>query len=111
ANWEQLRSLHVHEEDVEATLLRLAGSGRLGLHLDLGTGTGRMLQLFSDRTAQAVGVDSSREMLAIARGNLEHAGLRHIQVRHGDIYVLPFSNSCADFITLHQVLHYLDDPA
>ncbi len=32
------------------------------------------------------------------------------QIRHGDIYALPFGNGAADFVTIHQVLHYLDDP-
>lgn len=110
ANWERVRSLHVREEEVEAAMQRMMGRDRLGAHLDLGTGTGRILRLFAERTDQGVGVDSSREMLAIARANLEQARLRHLQVRHGDIYGLPFSNASADFITLHQVLHYLDEP-
>jgi len=110
ANWENLRSLHVREEEVENAMQRLAGRGPLGTHLDLGTGTGRILRLFAPQTAQGVGVDSSREMLAIARASVEDARMRHLQMRHGDIYALPFSNDYADFVTIHQVLHYLDEP-
>lgn len=110
ANWENVRSLHVREEEVEAAMQRFAGRGRLGTHIDLGTGTGRVLRLFAPQTAQGVGVDSSREMLAIARASIEDARLRHLQMRHGDIFALPFSNDSADFITIHQVLHYLDEP-
>jgi SAM-dependent methyltransferase len=69
------------------------------------------LALFARRAVQAIGVDQSREMLVIARANLEAAGLRRAQIRQGDIYALPFANATADFITVHQVLHYLDDPA
>lgn len=111
ANWENLRSLHIREEEVETAMQRLAGRGRLGIHLDLGTGTGRVLKLFAPQSAQGVGVDSSREMLAIARSSIEDARLRHLQMRHGDIFALPFSNDYADFVTVHQVLHYLDEPA
>lgn len=111
ANWETLRSLHVREEEVEATIHRLVGKAPLGIHLDLGTGTGRILRLFAPQTAQGVGVDSSREMLAIARAAIEDARLRHLQMRHGDIFALPFPNGYADFVTIHQVLHYLDEPA
>jgi ubiquinone/menaquinone biosynthesis C-methylase UbiE len=57
-----------------------------------------------------MGIDQSLDMLAIARVNLQKAGLAHVQVRHGDIYALPFADGYADFITIHQVLHYLDDP-
>ena len=49
-------------------------------------------------------------MLIIARANLEASGLRQAQVRQGDIYALPFPSATADFVTIHQVLHYLDDP-
>jgi ubiquinone/menaquinone biosynthesis C-methylase UbiE len=61
-------------------------------------------------TTQAIGIDSSREMLALARVRLDKAGLRHAQVRHGDIYALPVPNAYANLVTIHQVLHYLDEP-
>jgi ubiquinone/menaquinone biosynthesis C-methylase UbiE/DNA-binding transcriptional ArsR family regulator len=111
ANWEKLRSLHVSEADVEAAMVAMAGSGTLGNFIDLGTGTGRILSLFAARSSQATGVDQSREMLVVARANLERSGLRRAQVRQGDIYALPFASATADFVTIHQVLHYLDDPA
>jgi ubiquinone/menaquinone biosynthesis C-methylase UbiE/DNA-binding transcriptional ArsR family regulator len=109
-NWEKLRSLHVREEDVEAAMLRIAGSGPFGNYLDLGTGTGRVLKLFAPHTRHAIGIDSSREMLAVARAHLDPAGNRSIEIRHADLYALPYANASADFITLHQVLHYLDEP-
>jgi ubiquinone/menaquinone biosynthesis C-methylase UbiE/DNA-binding transcriptional ArsR family regulator len=110
ARWEELRSLHVHEQDVEHAMLELVGAGPIRLHIDLGTGTGSVLRSFVARAAQSMGVDQSLEMLAMARVNLEKAGLGNVQVRHGDIYALPFADAYADFITIHQVLHYLDDP-
>ncbi len=110
-NWEKLRSLHVSEADVERAMVDMAGGDEFGNFLDLGTGTGRILALFAGRAQQATGIDQSREMLIIARANLEAAGLRQAQVRQGDIYALPFPSAAADFVTIHQVLHYLDDPA
>jgi ubiquinone/menaquinone biosynthesis C-methylase UbiE/DNA-binding MarR family transcriptional regulator len=110
ANWERLRSLHVREEDVEAAMLRVAGSAAFGTYLDLGTGTGRILRLFAPQARHAIGVDSSREMLAVARAHLDPGKHRAIEIRHADIYALPFSNTSADFITIHQVLHYLEAP-
>src|SRR5262249_55550263 len=109
-NWEKLRSLHIREEEVEAAMLRIAGTDSVGTYLDLGTGTGRVLKLFAPLACNAIGIDSSREMLAVARAHLDPARTRSIQVRHGDIYALPFANPSADFITIHQVLHYLDEP-
>jgi ubiquinone/menaquinone biosynthesis C-methylase UbiE len=110
ANWETLRKLHVDEDEVEQTMRNLVGPGKIDTFLDLGTGTARILTLFAGQARQAIGIDQNREMLAMARLAIERAGLRHIQVRQGDIYALPFPNSFADFITIHQVLHYLDEP-
>ena len=106
----KIRSLHVAEAEVEAALAGLIGTDKIDLLLDLGTGTGRMLELFAPLARQAVGIDQSREMLGVARSNIEARGLRHVQVRQGDLYSLPYPTGFADLITIHQVLHYLDDP-
>ncbi len=108
--WQKLRSLHVQEGEVEAAMLAMLGQTKFNTILDLGTGTGRMLELFADKGSQLWGVDQSRDMLAIARANIERAGLKHVQIRHADIYALPFADATADLISIHQVLHFLDDP-
>lgn len=110
ADWDTIRSLHVAEREVEEAIVASAGSGRVRLLLDLGTGTGRMLELLAERCDQGVGIDMSHAMLAIARSNLERRGLTHCQVRHGDLFHLPYDNASVDLITIHQVLHYLNDP-
>ena len=79
--------------------------------LDLGTGTGRMLELLSPRAARAVGVDQSAAMLALARARVDEAGLRNVSLRQGDIYAPPVDRNAFDLIVIHQVLHFLDEPA
>jgi ubiquinone/menaquinone biosynthesis C-methylase UbiE len=111
ANWDELRALHIPEERVEATIADLVGAAPLNAVLDLGTGTGRMLELLAPRATRAVGVDQSPQMLAVARARLEKAGLRNVQLRQGDIYALPVERDFYDLVIVHQVLHYLDDPA
>jgi ArsR family transcriptional regulator len=69
-----------------------------------------MLELFAPLYRRAVGVDASTAMLAVARANLDHAGVGHAQVRLGDIYNLPLPRDAFDLVTIHQVLHYLDEP-
>lgn len=108
--WDRLRSLHVADAAVEQALLAAIGPGPFRAVLDLGTGTGRMLALLAERADRAVGVDSSPAMLSVARANLERAGIRQAQVRHGDIYALPVERDAYDVVVIHQVLHYLDDP-
>jgi len=110
ADWAKLRSLHVRETDVEQAMLGLLEKSRFENCVDLGTGTGRILELLSGRANNLFGLDMSREMLAIARANLETNKLRHAQVRQADIYALPFADGFADLVTIHQVLHFLDDP-
>jgi ubiquinone/menaquinone biosynthesis C-methylase UbiE len=101
----------VSERQVEAALLKLIGDAPIDTLLDLGTGTGRILQLLAGRAGRAIGIDASREMLAVARANLERVGLRNARVRQGDIASLPLAAATVDLITMHQVLHYLDEPA
>jgi ubiquinone/menaquinone biosynthesis C-methylase UbiE/DNA-binding transcriptional ArsR family regulator len=110
AQWDRIRSMHVAEEKVEAAMAQLLGKGERTFYLDLGTGTGRMLELFAPLARQAIGIDQSREMLAIARSKLDAEGLGRVQVRQGDMLALPYGNRTADLITIHQVLHYLADP-
>jgi ubiquinone/menaquinone biosynthesis C-methylase UbiE len=111
ANWDELRALHLPEERVEAAIAELVGHAPLHAVLDLGTGTGRMLELLAPLASRAVGVDQSTQMLAVARARLEKAGLRNVQLRQGDIYALPVERDSYDLVVIHQVLHYLDDPA
>jgi ArsR family transcriptional regulator len=109
--WDKLRSLHVDDAEVEKAILGLLADDGIENLLDLGTGTGRILELLAPRTGRGLGIDLSREMLTVARANLEQAGHRNCQVRQGDIYQLPFPPDSFDVITIHQVLHYLDEPA
>ncbi|MGA0532107.1 ArsR/SmtB family transcription factor [Hansschlegelia sp. KR7-227] len=109
--WDGVRTLHVAESDVERAVLAAVGSGRIEAALDLGTGTGRMLELLAGRVGRAVGVDSNRDMLALARANLARAGVSNAQVRQGDIFALPVPADSFDLVVVHQVLHFLDDPA
>jgi ArsR family transcriptional regulator len=108
--WDRIRALHVAEAEVEAAVSEALGAGPFDLLLDLGTGTGRMLELFAPRLRRGVGLDLAPAMLAYARTKLERAGIAHVQVRQGNIYDLPFPDHAADAVVMHQVLHFLSDP-
>ncbi|WP_342642208.1 ArsR/SmtB family transcription factor [Rhodoligotrophos ferricapiens] len=108
--WDRIRSLHVSEHRVEDEMRRVLGSAPIDSLLDVGTGTGRILELFGPQIRQGIGIDMSREMLAVARARLDAAGLKHCQIRQGDIYHLPYASGSMDVVTIHQVLHFLDEP-
>jgi len=109
--WDKIRTLHIAEDAVEAALGNLFPQSGMKDFLDIGTGTGRVLELFGSRVERGVGIDMSREMLALARANLQKSGLRNCQVRQGDMYQLPFSDESFDGVVIHQVLHFAEDPA
>lgn len=111
ADWNRIRALHVPESAVEEAIVAALGAREIDSVLDLGTGTGQMLQLLGTRARRAVGLDVSPAMLAVARANLDSAGLRHVQLRQGDLYALPGDLARFDLVILHQVLHFMDDPA
>lgn len=109
--WHSIRSLHVDEAEVEAALAAIAAAAPVGDLLDIGTGTGRILEVLGPQVERGLGVDASREMLAVARANLERAGLRHCHVRQADMYQLPLAAASFDLVTIHQVLHFAERPA
>jgi len=110
-DWDHIRAMHAPEERVEATILDLVGKRRIHAMLDLGAGSGRMLELIAPLADRAVGVDQSPAMLAIARARIEEKALRNCLVRQGDIYAPPVERDAYDLVIVHQVLHFLDDPA
>jgi ArsR family transcriptional regulator len=109
-SWDMLRSLHVPEEAVEAAILGILSDRKVDLLIDVGTGTGRMLELLAPHYRRGVGLDYSREMIAVARAKLAAASVTHAQVRLGDVADLDTGIGQADLIVIHQVLHYFDDP-
>ncbi len=110
ATWDSVRSLHIDEDKVERAIEQALADRPLGTLVDIGTGTGRMLELFAPRADSAVGVDRSSEMLRLARVKLERAGIARASLRQGDMYSLPLADRSADSIILHQVLHYAQQP-
>jgi ubiquinone/menaquinone biosynthesis C-methylase UbiE/DNA-binding transcriptional ArsR family regulator len=111
AEWDRIRELHVADTAVEDAIRGALANKPIRSLLDLGTGTGRMLELFANDIERGLGLDLSLDMLALARVRLDRAGLRNCSVRHGDIYDLALPRDTFDVVIVHQVLHFLDDSA
>ena len=111
ARWDEIRSLYVSDADVEDAILNAAGPGPFRRLVDLGSGTGRMLTLLGPHAQAALGLDLSQQMLNLARNRVTEAGLAGCELRHGDIFATRLPDESADLVVVHQVLHYLADPA
>jgi ubiquinone/menaquinone biosynthesis C-methylase UbiE/DNA-binding transcriptional ArsR family regulator len=111
AEWDRIRKLHVTDEAVEAAIRDALAERPFRSLLDLGTGTGRILEMFGPDLERGLGIDLSLDMLLLARARIERAGLRHCSVRQGDIYDLAVPAESFDVVIIHQVLHFLDDGA
>jgi ubiquinone/menaquinone biosynthesis C-methylase UbiE len=109
AEWDRIRKLHVADAAVEDSIRAALADKPFRSLLDLGTGTGRMLELFGKEIERGLGLDLSLDMLLLARDRLERAGLKNCSVRQGDLYDLPIADDAFDVVILHQVLHFLDD--
>ena len=110
AEWDEVRALDLPADAISAAMLA-ALPGKAPRLLDIGCGTGALLELVAPRVGAAVGVDASRDMLALARTRLAERGLSHVSVRQADMYRLPLADSFFDVATLQMVLHYAEDPA
>ena len=111
ARWDEISALYVSDTDVEAAILKAAGRGPFRRLVDLGSGTGRMLTLLGPHARAALGLDLSHQMLNLARSRVTEAGLELCELRHGDIVSTRLPAESADLVVVHQVLHYLADPA
>jgi ubiquinone/menaquinone biosynthesis C-methylase UbiE/DNA-binding transcriptional ArsR family regulator len=111
AEWDRIRKLHVADAAVEEAMQTALADRPFRSLLDLGTGTGRMLELFGPEIERGLGVDLSTDMLSLARARLDRSGLKHCSARKGDIYDLTVPRDSFDVVIIHQVLHFLDDPA
>jgi DNA-binding transcriptional ArsR family regulator len=108
--WDAIRSLHVAESEVEAAMRRALDAAPVGRLVDIGTGTGRILELFGEQAVSAIGIDRSPEMLRVARAKLTEE-VPTAELRQGDMYALPLGDGSADCVILHQVLHFAQQPA
>lgn len=108
--WDQLRVLHAPDAPVERALGEALGADDLGTLLDIGTGTGRMAELFAPRADRVVALDKSPEMLRLARARLQNLAADRLDIVQGDFAALPLADASVDTVLFHQVLHYAQEP-
>jgi len=110
SDWNRMRTRHVADDEVEAAMIAAVEDLNVSQLLDVGTGTGRVLEVFADHIERGIGVDLSQQMLDLARSRLDELGHRHCSVRQANAYDLGVDAGSVDVAVLHHVLHFLDDP-
>ena len=110
ADWNRIRSLYVPEVEVEQRLFAALKDRKIENLLDIGTGTGRILEIFSPHIKRGLGIDLSHEMLLVARAMLAEKKITNCQVQLGNMYSIPVATGSQDAVIFHQVLHFSDDP-
>jgi len=109
--WDELRALHSPDAKVEEALIGALAEKPLGTVLDIGTGTGRIAEVFGEHAERIVALDKNLEMLRVARAKLQHLPANLVDLVQGDFADLPFDKASFDTVVLHQVLHFAPDPA
>ena len=104
--WDAIRSLHVPEAQVEAAMTALLAREPIGHMLDIGTGTGRMIELFGCDARQVTALDRSPDMLRLARAKLPQDAGDKYALLLGDFLSLPMESGSIGTVLCHQVLHY-----
>jgi ubiquinone/menaquinone biosynthesis C-methylase UbiE len=76
---------------------------------DLGCGTGQITSVIAPHVSRVIGVDSSPDMLQVARTRL--AAFPSVDFRLGQLETLPIEDGTLDVTIVALVLHHLSDPA
>lgn len=106
-DWDQLNREVIGEFDLPGAILERMP--RCKVAVDLGCGTGTLLERMLERSLNIIGVDGSPRMLELAKRRLVEDEDR-ISLRIGDLEHLPLRDGEADFATINMVLHHLSHP-
>jgi ubiquinone/menaquinone biosynthesis C-methylase UbiE len=110
SDWDEMRLVYYDEAVIE----HLAAAADLDATMtvaDVGTGTGFIAAGLAGRVARIIGIDDSAGMLAVAEENLAELGASNVELRRGDIGLLPLADDSVDAAVANMVLHHAIDPA
>ncbi len=105
--WDLFKGEIIGDFDLNRAIFNNAGSYSVGV--DLGCGTGDLLELMRRHADKVIGVDSSPRMLEEARKRFKETR-DAIEIRLGEIEHLPLSDGEAEFAVVSLVLQYLAKP-
>ena len=107
SRWDLLkREILGHFDLNEAVIQALP---RSNVAVDLGCGTGELVERLQSIAEHVIGVDSSSRMLELAR-NRVYPRIERVDLRLGELEHLPLKNNEADCAVASMVLHHLSTP-
>ncbi len=107
AEWDRVRGeLFGETSDLQLLPAMLDPEAVVG---DLGCGSGRLAATIAPYARSVVAVDSSPEMLGVARARL--AGFDNVQIVQGRIEELPLESASLDLALVVHLLHHVADPS
>ncbi|MFP4039119.1 MAG: metalloregulator ArsR/SmtB family transcription factor [Desulfosudaceae bacterium] len=105
--WGLLKQEILGDFDLNRVILKEVG--RHSVAVDLGCGTGDLLEVMFAHAGKVIGVDSSPGMLDQARKRFNNHDNR-VEIRLGELEHLPLSDQEASLAITSLVLQYLDEP-
>lgn len=106
-DWDQLAREVLGAYDLPGAIAALVPSGSVAV--DLGCGTGEVVERMLESADEVIGVDGSARMLDLARRRFA-ADASRVSLRIGDLEHLPLRDGEADFVCVNMVLHHLSSP-
>lgn len=107
-DWDRLKQKVLAGFDLASRVAQGMSPGRVAV--DLGCGTGDLLETLLGKAGEVIGVDSSPRMLELARQRFAGNG-GSVSLRIGELEHLPLADGEADFAVASMALHHLSRPA
>jgi len=110
SDWDTMRIAYYDERVIEQMRAAAMLDDTMTV-ADVGTGTGFVAAGIAPHVARVLAIDTSPEMLAVARRNLDTLCVTNVDLVEGDVTSLPLHDDSVDAAFANMVLHHAEDPA
>lgn len=108
-DWDRMKREIIGDINLHELILREIPADSINTAVDLGCGTGDLLESLKQSARQVIGVEKSPRMLEAARQRFADDG-ENIDLRIGQLEHLPLREGEADMAVINMVLHHIREP-
>jgi len=108
SRWDQLVQDLLPTPDYQAKMLE--SMSPCATLVEIGVGTGVLLEPLSRKAQHLIGIDHAPAMLKTAHDRIVTLGLKNVELRLGEMEHLPLEGASVDGLVLHMVLHHASAP-